>query len=48
MRRFIKTLPSRDVSAGYLIGLGSLISLAITAIGLILAVYLLVSGLSTG
>jgi putative membrane protein len=46
--RFIKTLPSRDVSAGYLIGLGSLISLAIAAIGIILAVYLLFSGLSTG
>jgi inner membrane protein YidH len=46
--RFIKTLPTRDVSAGYLIGLGSLISLAITAIGITLAVYLLVSGLSTG
>ena len=45
--RFIKTLPSRDVSAGYLIGLGSLISLAIAAIGIILAVYLLLSGLST-
>ncbi len=46
--RFVKTLPSRDVSAGYLIGLGSVVSLAIAAIGIMLAVYLLVSGLTTG
>jgi putative membrane protein len=46
--RFVKTLPSRDVSAGYLIGLGSVVSLAIAAIGVILAIYLLVSGLTTG
>jgi putative membrane protein len=46
--RFVKTLPSQDVSAGYLIGLGSVISLAIAAIGIILAVYLLVSGLGSG
>src|SRR5271169_1838365 len=45
--RFVKTLPSRDVSAGYLIGLGSLISLAIAVVGIILAVYLLISGLGT-
>jgi putative membrane protein len=43
--RFLKTLPRRDVSAGYLIGLGSIVSLAIAAVGIILAVYLLLSGL---
>lgn len=43
--RFVKTLPSRDVSSGYLIGLGSIINLVIAAVGIILACYLLVSGL---
>jgi putative membrane protein len=45
--RFVKTLPSRDVLAGYLIGLGSVVSLVIAVLGIILAVYLLVSGLGT-
>jgi putative membrane protein len=45
--RFVKTLPRPDVSAGYLIGLGAVISLAIAAVGIILAVYLLLSGLGT-
>lgn len=45
--RFVKTLPRRDVSAGYLIGLGAVISLAIAAVGIILAVYLLLSSLGT-
>jgi len=43
--RFIKTLPSQDVSSGYLIGLGSIINLLIAAVGVVLAGYLLVSGL---
>ena len=43
--RFIKTLPSQDVSSGYLIGLGSVINLVIAAVGIVLAAYLLVSGL---
>jgi inner membrane protein YidH len=43
--RFIKTLPSQDVSSGYLIGSGSIINLVIAAVGLALAGYLLVSGL---
>ena len=41
----MKTLPSRDVSSGYLIGLGSIINLVIAAVGVVLAGYLLVSGL---
>jgi putative membrane protein len=45
--RFVKSLPSQDVSAGFLIWLGSIISSVIAAIGLILAVYLLISGLGT-
>jgi putative membrane protein len=44
-RRFVKTLPSQDVSSGYLIGLGSLINVVIAAAGIALAVYLLVGGL---
>jgi putative membrane protein len=43
--RFVKTLPSQDVASGYLIGLGSIINLVIAAVGVVLAVYLLVSGL---
>ena len=44
-RRFVKTLPSQDVSSGYLIGLGSLINVVVAAAGIALAVYLLVGGL---
>jgi putative membrane protein len=43
--RFVKTLPAQDVSSGYLIGLGSIINLVIAAIGIVLAAYLLASGL---
>jgi len=43
--RFVKTLPAQDVSSGYLIGLGSIINLVIAAVGVVLAGYLLVSGL---
>jgi putative membrane protein len=44
-RRFIKTLPAQDVSSGYLIGLGAVMNLLIAAVGIVLAAYLLVSGL---
>jgi putative membrane protein len=44
-RRFVKTLPSQDVSSGYLIGLGSVINVVIGAAGIALAVYLLVGAL---
>jgi len=44
-RRFIKTLPTQDVSSGYLIGLGAIMNLLIAAVGIVLAGYLLVSGL---
>ena len=47
-RRFIKTLPSQDVSSGYLIGLGSVINVVIAAAGIALAVYLLVGALYAG
>jgi hypothetical protein len=43
--RFVKTLPSRDVASGYMIELGSIINLVIAAVGVLLAGYLLVSGL---
>jgi inner membrane protein YidH len=43
--RFVKTLPREDVSSGYLIGLGSVINLVIAAVGIVLAAYLLASGL---
>jgi len=44
-RRFVKTLPSQDVSSGYLIGLGSLINVVVAAAGIALAIYLLVGAL---
>jgi putative membrane protein len=44
-RRFVKTLPAQDVSSGYLIGLGASMNLVIAAVGIILAGYLVVSGL---
>jgi putative membrane protein len=40
--RFVKTLPSRDVASGYLIGMGALINVLVAAAGVALAVYLLV------
>ena len=43
--RFVKTLPREDVSSGYLIGLGSIINLVIAAVGIVLAAYLLATGL---
>jgi putative membrane protein len=43
--RFVKTLPREDVSSGYLIGLGAVINLVIAAVGIVLAAYLLASGL---
>ena len=39
--RFVKTLPREDVSSG----LGSIINLVIAAVGIVLAAYLLASGL---
>jgi putative membrane protein len=44
-RRFVKSLPSQDVSSGYLIGLGPLTNLVVAAAGIALAIYLLVGGL---
>lgn len=44
-RRFVRTLPAPDISSGYLIELGALINFAIAAVGIVLAGYLLVSGL---
>jgi hypothetical protein len=44
-QRFVKSLPSQDVSSGFLIGLGSLINVIVAAAGIALAVYLLVGGL---
>jgi putative membrane protein len=40
-RRFVRSSPSQDVAAGYLVGLGSLINLVIAAAGIALALYLL-------
>jgi putative membrane protein len=44
-RRFVRTLPSQDVAAGYLTGLGAVINVMIAVAGIALAAYLLVSGL---
>ncbi|GAC1451463.1 MAG: hypothetical protein PVS2B3_07050 [Steroidobacteraceae bacterium] len=46
-RRFLKTLPRQDVSSGYLIGLGAVMNVVIAALGVVLAGYLLASGLQT-
>jgi len=43
--RFVKTLPAEDVSSGYLISLASIINLVIAAVGILLAGYLLLTGL---
>ncbi len=45
-RRFVKTLPDRDVASGYLIGTGALINMLVAAAGIALAVYLLVGALN--
>jgi hypothetical protein len=45
-RRFVRTLPSQDVSSGYLIGMGAFINVVVAAAGIALAVYLLVGGLN--
>ena len=47
-RRYVKTLPSQDVSSGFLISLGSSINLVVAAAGGALAVYLLVGALYAG
>ena len=44
-RRFVRSLPSQDVSSGYLIGLGSVTSLVVAAAGIVLALYLLAGAL---
>ncbi|HTD11887.1 MAG TPA: DUF202 domain-containing protein [Steroidobacteraceae bacterium] len=44
-RRFLKTLPVQDVASGYLIGLGAVMNFLIAALGMVLAGYLLASGL---
>ena len=45
-RRFIRTLPSQDLASGYLTGLGAIINIVIAAIGIGLAVYLLIGSLN--
>lgn len=44
-RRFVRTLPSQDVAAGYLTGLGAVINVIVAVAGIALAAYLLVGGL---
>jgi putative membrane protein len=44
-RHFLKTLPDRDVSSGYLVSLGAIVSLVIAALGVALAAYLLATEL---
>jgi putative membrane protein len=46
-RRFVKTLPSRDVAAGYLIGMGAFINILVAVAGVALAVYLLVGAINS-
>jgi putative membrane protein len=43
--QFLKTLPDRDVSSGFLVSLGAVINLFIGALGGVLAGYLLVTQL---
>src|SRR5450631_2183702 len=45
-RRFVRSLPSQDVTSGYLVGMGSIINVIIGATGIALAVYLFVAALS--
>ena len=44
-RQFLKTLPDRDVSSGFLVSLGAVINLLIAALGVVLAAYLLATRL---
>jgi putative membrane protein len=44
-RKFLKTLPDRDVRSGYLISLGAVINVVIAALGVVLAAYLLATEL---
>jgi putative membrane protein len=44
-RQFLKTLPGRDVSSGFLVYLGAAINLVIAAVGIALAGYLLATEL---
>jgi putative membrane protein len=46
-RRYIRTLPRQDVSAGYFVEFGALINLVIAAVGIALAVYLLAGAMHT-
>jgi putative membrane protein len=38
--RFVRTLPSQDVSSGYLIGMGAIINVVVAVAGVVLAAYL--------
>jgi putative membrane protein len=44
-RRFLKELPNRDVSSGFLVSLGAIINFVIAALGITLAAYLLATEL---
>jgi putative membrane protein len=44
-RNFVRTLPSQDVSSGFLINLGAVTNVIIAAAGLVLAAYLLFENL---
>ena len=44
-RQFLRTLPGRDVSSGFLVYFGAVINLVIAAVGVVLAVYLLATEL---
>ena len=46
-RRFVRTLPADVIPPGYWIRFGLVINFMLAAIGLFLAAYLLISGLST-
>lgn len=45
-RRFVRALPSRDVAAGFLVGLGVAMNLVIAALGIALATYLVVTAIA--
>jgi hypothetical protein len=45
-RRFVRSLPSQDVTSGYLVGMGSITNVIIGATGIALAVYLFVAALN--
>jgi putative membrane protein len=46
-RGFVKSLPGKDVSSGYLVSLGAFVNLAIAAAGFALAIYLLAGAFQT-